>query len=206
MSMKFILGKKINMSQIFEEDGRVIPVTILEAGPCKIIQIKTKEKEGYNALQIGFDQKKRISKPLKGHFKGLGSFRYLREFKVEEEGDLKKYKIGDEINISIFEKGDRVKITGISKGKGFAGVVKRHGFRGSPASHGTKHTLRAPGSIGATDPGRVFKGKKMAGRMGRKNVTIKGLKVVEIDPKKNLLTLSGAIPGARNSLVEIVSI
>lgn len=199
---KFILGKKIEMNQIFEKDGTVVPVTIIEAGPCRIIQVKTEKKEGYNSIQIGFGQKKKIKKPLKGHLKDLGNFRYLKEFRVDDDS-IKNFKIGDEINVNVFQKGDILKISGVSKGKGFAGVVKRHGFHGSDKTHGTKHSERAPGSIGSAGIQRVFKGLKMAGRMGGDRVTIKGLKVIDLDSKKNLLTISGAIPGARNGLLEI---
>ena len=190
--MKFILGKKIGMIQIFE-DEKVIPVTLIEAGPCFVTQII---KDGYEAIQIGF--KKLKPKKVKKSQKKK-PFRYLREFK----GDVSQYKMGDKIDVSIFEKGDKVKISGISKGKGFAGVVKRWGFAGLPASHGTKHEERAPGSTGSRFPQRVIKGKKMPGRMGAKRVTIKNLKVVKIDPEKNLIAVKGAITGSRGTLLEI---
>ncbi|MFN3301551.1 MAG: 50S ribosomal protein L3 [Patescibacteria group bacterium] len=193
--MKLILGKKIEMSQKFKDD-EVIPVTIIRAGPCYVTQIKRKEKDGYEAIQIGFEKKK--TKKVKKTEKGK-EFRYLREFK----DDISKYKVGDEIKVEIFKPGEKVNISGISKGKGFAGVIKRWGFKGMPASHGTKHDARHSGSIGATAPQRVLKGKKMAGRMGGKRVTVKNLTVVEVDPEKNLLVVKGAIPGARGSLVEI---
>ena len=199
--MKFILAKKLNMSQMFDEKGKVIPVTILEAGPVKIIQIKTKEKDGYAAIQIGFGKKKHISKPLQGHFKNAGNFRWIREFRSIIEG----YKIGEVIKADIFETGDQVKIMGKSRGKGFQGVVKRHGFHGKSSSHGVKHAHRQPGSIGATTPQRVIKGKKMAGRTGGGKVTVKKVKVIKIEPEKNLLYLKGAIPGKRGTLIEIVS-
>jgi len=196
-----MLAKKLNMSQIFDEKGKVIPVTILEAGPVKIIQIKTKEKDGYAAIQIGFGKKKNISKPLRGHFKNAGNFRWVREFRSAIEG----YKIGEVIKTDIFETGDQVKIMGKSRGKGFQGVVKRHGFHGKSSSHGVKHAHRQPGSIGATTPQRVIKGKKMAGRTGGGKVTVKKVKVIKIEPEKNLLYLKGAIPGKRGTLIEIVS-
>ena len=179
-NMKFILGKKIGMTQIFNKDGQVIPVTLIEAGPCQVVQVKTKEKDGYQAVQIGFEG-------------------YLREFKA---GDL---KIGHQIDASIFQEGEIVKIAGISKGKGFQGVVKRHGFSGFPASHGTKHGLRAPGSIGSSFPERVWKGKKMAGRMGAERIMVQGLKIVQVDKENNLLAIKGAIPGRKGTLLEIVA-
>jgi len=195
--MKFILGKKLGMSQIFDKQGNQIPVTLVTAGPCKVVQIKTKEKDGYEAIQVGFEEiksKKRIKKPLSHK-----PFKYLREFK----GDISKYKVGDKINVSIFQEGDIVKISGISKGKGFQGVVKRWGFSGLPASHDTKHEARAPGSIGSRFPQRVIKGKKMPGRMGGERVTIKNLKVVKVDSENNLLAIKGAVPGRRGTLLEI---
>ena len=194
-NMKFILGKKIGMTQIFDRDGRIIPVTLIEAGPCQVVQVKTKEKDGYPAVQIGFEKikDKKVKKPQKG--KG---FRYLREF---ANGDL---KIGHQINVSIFQEGEIVKVAGISKGKGFQGVVKRHGFSGFPASHGTKHGLRAPGSIGSAFPERVWKGKKMAGRMGADRVTVQGLKIIQIDKENNLLAIKGALSGRKGTLLEIV--
>lgn len=202
--MKFILGKKIGMSQIFREDGRVVPVTLIEAGPCQIVQVKTKEKDGYRALQIGFDKikEKSIKKPQKGHFKkaGLeGGYRYLREYQGNN------LKVGDKISVDVFKEGEIVKVSGISKGKGFQGVVKRHGFSGFPASHGTKHGLRAAGSIGSAFPERVFKGKKMAGRMGARRRSVLGLEIAKIDKENNLLALKGTAPGRKGTLLEIVA-
>lgn len=199
--MKFILGKKIEMSQRFKEDGTVIPVTLVAAGPCKVTQVKTKEKDGYNAVQIGFGFKKKINKPLAGHLEELENFSYLKEVKVEKPED---YKRGQEIALSIFAPGDKVKVIGSSKGKGFAGVVKRHGFHGHPPTHGHKDAERMPGSIGSGGIQRVFKGLRMAGRMGGERITIKNLEIVEIDKENNVLALKGAIPGARGSLVMIV--
>jgi len=191
--MKFILGKKIEMSQRFQ-DEKVLPVTLIEAGPCFVIQVKAKE----GRVQLGFEKlkEKKVKKPQKGK-----PYRHLREFQT----DVSQYKIGDEIRVEIFKPGEKVNVSGISKGKGFAGVVKRWGFKGMPATHGTKHDLRHPGSIGATAPQRVFKGKKMAGRMGGKRVTVKNLEIIEVNPEKNLLVVGGAVPGARDSLVEIVA-
>lgn len=187
------------MSQVFGKEKKVIPVTVLEAGPVKIVQVKTKDKDGYEAVQIGFGHKKRQTKALAGHLKGLGNFCWITEIR-----GVFDYKIGDEIKADIFKEGDRVMITGKSKGRGFQGVVKRYGFKGAPASHGTKHQLRAPGSIGATDPQRVAKGKKMAGRMGQNQLTLKKVEIIKVDPEKNLLYLKGAVPGRRNSLIKII--
>ena len=203
--MKFILAKKLNMSQIFDEKGKVIPVTILETGPVKIIQIKTKEKDGYAAIQIGFGKKKNISKPLKGHLKNIDNFRWLKEFRVNEDKNIEGYKVGDEIKVDVLNEGDTVNIRGLSRGKGFQGVVKRHGFHGKDATHGVKHAHRQPGSIGATTPQHVIKGKKMAGRTGGENITVKKVKVIKVEPQKNLLYLKGAIPGKRGTLIEISS-
>ena len=196
--MKFILGLKLGMSQIFDEKGSQIPVTLIEAGPCQTTQIKTKEKDGYETIQIGFQKlkEKKVKKPEKQK-----PFRYIREFR--KDIDISKYKVGEKIDVSIFQEGDIVKISGISKGKGFAGVVKRWGFSGRPATHGTKHEERTPGSVGTSFPERVPKGRKMAGRMGYKRVTIKNLKVVKIDPENNLLAVGGAIPGRKGTLLEI---
>ena len=198
--MKFLLGKKIGMSQLFDERGNVIPVTWIEAGPCFITQIKTREKNNYEAIQFGVNKKeKKIKKTEKGK-----EFRWLREIRCSrEQTENKELKIGDKIDTSIFKEGDIIKISGISKAKGFQGVVKRWGFHGAPKTHGTKHALRKGGSIGSTDSARVFKGRKMAGRMGGKRVTIKNLKIVKIDKDKNLIGIKGAIPGRRGTLLEI---
>lgn len=204
--MKFILGLKLGMSQIFDEKGNVVPVTLIEAGPCIVTQIKTKEKDGYWAVQIGFGEAKRLNKPIAGHLKGLGKLRFLREFRNEEPKiDDRELKRGDRIDVSIFKEGDLVKVSGISKGKGFAGAVKRWHFKGRPATRGTKHELRTLGSVGASTPSRVLKGKKMPGRMGGKRVTVKNLKVVKVDPEKNLLAIKGAVPGPKGGLLEICS-
>jgi large subunit ribosomal protein L3 len=204
--MKFILGLKLGMSQIFDEKGNVIPVTLIEAGPCIVTQIKTKEKDGYSAVQIGFGEAKKVSKALAGHLKGLGKLLFLREFRNEKpEIDGRELKRGDKIEVSIFKEGDLVRVSGLSKGKGFAGVVKRWHFAGRPATHGTKHELRAPGSIGTSFPERVPKGRKMAGRKGYVRVTIRNLKVVKVDPENHILAIKGAIPGPKGGLVEIRS-
>jgi len=202
--MKFILGKKIRMSQIFDENDKVIPVTLIDAGPCYVTQVKTEEKDGYSSVQIGFEEKKdkHTNKAQQGHFKksGIGNnLRYLKEFKAEG------LKIGDKIDVSIFNPGEIVRVSGISKGKGFQGVVKRHGFSGAKATHGTKHNERAPGSIGSAWPQRVFKGKRMAGRMGSDRITVEGLEIVGIDKEENLLVIRGALPGRKGTLLEIIT-
>lgn len=191
------------MSQVWDNQGNVKPVTVIEAGPVFVVQVRTKGKDGYDAVQIGFGGKNKLNKPLEGHLKNLGKFRYLREFRPKE---LSSLKVGDKIDASIFNEGDLVKVTGFSKGKGFQGVVKRHGFRGAPATHGTKHALRQPGSIGATWPQRVIKGRRMAGRMGFETVTVRNLRVVKIDAENNLIALGGAVPGRRGTLLKIISI
>jgi len=202
--MKFILGLKLGMSQILDEKGNVFPVTLIEAGPCQVSQIKTKEKDGYQAIQVGFiPKRKRIKKTEKGK-----EFKYVREFRIVKE-DKSSFppssaKADSVIDASIFKEGDVVKVSGISKGKGFAGAVKRWGFKGRlSASHGTKHELRTLGSVGSSIPERVVKGKKMPGRMGFERVTIKNLKVVKIDKENNILAVKGAVPGRRGTLLEI---
>lgn len=201
--MKFILGKKLEMTQKFLDDGTVVPVTAVLAGPCAITQVKTVAKDGYDAAQIGFGIKKKMNKPQAGHLKDLDNFRYLREVRIDELKGKEDLKRGDVIAVDSFQVGDLVKVSGNSKGKGFQGVVRRHGFSGSPATHGHKDQLRMPGSIGSTGPQRVFKGMRMAGRMGDERITVKNLKVIEIDKNKNIIFIKGAIPGARNGLVEI---
>ncbi|NIP32770.1 50S ribosomal protein L3 [Candidatus Saccharibacteria bacterium] len=200
--MKFIIGTKIEMGQVWNEAGERVPVTWIKADPCKVTQVKTDEKDGYSAVQIGCGEKKRLIKPLAGHLKDLPKFRYLKEFRVS---DPENFERGKEIKVTIFEPGDKVAVAGTSKGRGFAGVVKRHGFHGSPASHGHKDQLRMPGSIGATDPAHVFKGTKMGGQMGAERVMVKNLEIVQVDEKENRLAIKGAVPGARNSLVEIIA-
>lgn len=196
-----IIGKKIGMSQIFDDSGKVESVTVIEAGPCTVTQIKTSDKEGYNAIQMGFDTAKKISKAEQGHLKELGKFKNLREFRIDNTTDV---KVGDKVDVSQFKAGDVVKVSGISKGKGFAGVVKRHGFHGGPKTHGQTDRHRAPGAIGATTtPGRVLKGMRMAGHMGNEQVTVSGLKVLKTDPERNLLMVGGAVPGNKNGLLLI---
>ena len=191
------------MSQIFTDDGRVVPVTVVQSGDLTVTQVKTEEKDKYVAVQVGFGSKsaKNINKPQREALKDLGNFAVLKEFRLKEN----TYQTGDKIELSAFEVGDKVQVSGISKGKGFQGVVKRWNFAGGPKSHGQKHSLRAPGSIGSTGPQRVFKGKKMAGRMGSDRITVKNLEVVGVDEEKNLLLIKGGLPGRPGTLLEIVS-
>ncbi|MEA2112735.1 MAG: 50S ribosomal protein L3 [Patescibacteria group bacterium] len=203
--VKFILGTKEKMTQTFDKEGLVNAVTVVQAGPVVVTQVKNQEKDNYSAVQVSFGEKKEknINKPLKGHFKDLGNFRYSKEFRLEN--GITDYKVGVKIDLGIFEVGDEVTVSSISKGKGFQGVVKRHGFHGGRRSHGQKHSEREPGSIGATGPQRVFKGTKMGGRMGSDRVTVKGLKIVQIDKENNQLLIKGAIAGRKGALVEVVS-
>lgn len=202
--MSGLIGKKIGMTSLFDENGRNIPCTVIQAGPCKVLQVKTVDSDGYKAVQLGFEDKsdKNVSKALQGHFKKAGSNAKTKvvEFNRDFSGEL---SIGDEVNVNVFNEGDYVHITGTSKGKGFQGVVKRHGFAGvGQATHGQHNRLRAPGSIGAgSDPSRVFKGMRMAGRMGGEKVTVQNLRVVKVDEEKNLIIVKGAVPGAKNSYV-----
>jgi large subunit ribosomal protein L3 len=202
--MKFILGKKLDMTQVYGEKGTVIPVTVIEVLPNVITQVKTKDKDGYEAVQVGTGTKKKITKPLKGHFKDYGSFSHVREFRSLTMND-QELKVGDALDLAAFAPGDRVKVTGISKGKGFAGGMKRHGFSGMPMGHGHKHVARHIGSIGQRFPQHTLKGKKMAGRMGSDKTTVWGLKVVHIDKENGLMALSGSIPGNKGGLVAIIS-
>jgi len=196
-----LIGRKIGMTRVFTEGGTVESVTAIEAGPCIVTQVKSVGKEGYNAVQLGFGEAKRLNSPERGHLGKLGLFKHLREFKVEDTSDI---ELGHRIDVSLFQPGDLVDVVGVSKGRGFAGTVKRHHFAGGPKTHGQSDRHRAPGSIGAgTDPGRVLKGQKMAGHMGAQRVTVKHIKVVQADPDRNLLLVEGAVPGARNGLLEI---
>lgn len=201
--MKFILGKKQHSTQYFAEDGKVFPATLISAGPVVVTQVKDEKRDGYSAFQVGYgnQKKERLSKAVLGHLKKLGPFQYLKEFRFRD--NMEEKKVGDTIDVSVFEKGDVVQISGISKGKGFQGVVKRHGFHGGPRSHGQKHSEREAGSIGATGPQRVFKGKRMPGRMGGDRITVKNLTVLEVDKDNNQLLISGAVPGHRGTLLEI---
>jgi large subunit ribosomal protein L3 len=201
-----LLGKKLGMTSIFDETGEQIPCTVVEAGPCTVVQVKTKENDGYDALQIGYDEVpgKKVTRPLQGHFKKVNvkTTRRLEEIRIEDDGSDKK--VGDTIDVSIFEVGDSVSVTGLTKGKGFQGAVKRHGFAGGVRTHGQSDRLRAPGSVGSSSyPSRVFKGMKMAGRMGGKKLTVRNLKIVKIIPESNLVLIKGAVPGSINGLVRI---
>ncbi len=203
---KGILGRKLGMTQVFDEKGRMLPVTVVQAGPCVVVQKKTAVRDGYDAIQLGFGEVKerRLTKPVLGHFKkaGVRPLRLLREFRVDNPDD---YQVGQEIKVDIFAPGERVDVTGTSKGHGFAGVIKRHGFRRGPMSHGSKYHRRV-GSLGAsTLPARVFKGRKMPGRMGGDRVTVQGLELVRVDPERNLLLIKGSVPGVRGSYVIIRS-
>lgn len=197
--MKFILGKKLEMSQLFDANGKVIPVTLIEAGPCYVLQKKSKEKEGYSALQLGFvkiEKKSKITKSMKGK-----EYKYIKEFSIIND-QLSK-KVGDEVNISEFKEGDKVNVSATSKGKGFQGGVKKHGFSGRNETHGMKHERRTIGSVGQRFPQHVIKGRKMPGRMGFERVTVKNLKIAKIDAENNVLALMGAVPGHRGTILEI---
>lgn len=209
-----ILGKKLGMTQVFDEKGAVIPVTVIQAGPCRVTQVRTKEKDGYEAVQIGFEESSRLKKPQIGHQKDMvrtvenGKYpkqfglKFLREVRT---ATVAEHTVGDTISAdTIFQNGDTVDVTGTSKGKGFAGVMKRHNFHGGPRTHGQSDRSRAPGSIGSgTTPGRVVKGLRMAGHMGQERVTTQNLKVVRVDAEKNLILIKGAVPGANGGLVTI---
>ena len=205
--MAGLIGRKLGMTQIYTDAEELIPVTVVEAGPCPVVQIKTEENDGYSALQLAFDPvpARKVNKPGIGHFArgGVAPHRVLKEFRGEEG----EYEVGQVLDVSQFEVGDRVKVTGRSKGKGFAGVVKRHNFRGKNTTHGTPDRVRHGGSIGqGTTPGKVWKGKKMAGRMGNVRVTTRGLSVVRVDAERNLLFLKGAVPGGVNGYLTIQKI
>jgi large subunit ribosomal protein L3 len=201
-----LICKKIGMTQIFDKNGRIVPVTLVQAGPCHVVQRKTIETDGYSAIQLGFVEipDKKVKKPLLGHFKKQNSknYRYLKEFRLNEKQD---FAPGDILDVDLFKQNEIVKVTGISKGKGFAGVVKRHHFAGFEQSHGVHESFRGPGSIGqCAQPSRVFKGVRMAGHMGNEQVTIKNLRIVKIDKESNLIMVKGAIPGHKNSIVYII--
>jgi large subunit ribosomal protein L3 len=208
--MKYILGVKEGMTQIFDEKGRAIAGTIISAGPLVITQLKSSDRDSYEAVQVGSGKRKEknVSKAVKGHIKKAGlpegaAFRFIKEFRLSKQDG--EFKVGDKIDLASFAEGDQVWVTGITKSKGFQGVVKRHGFKGGRRSHGQKHSEREPGSIGATAPQRVLKGTRMGGRMGGDRVTVKNLKVVKIDQENGKMFISGAIPGRRGTLVEIIS-
>jgi len=200
-----IIGKKIGMTQLFQESGETVAVTAIQAGPSVVTQIKSRDRDGYDAIQVGFIENKmkqsQLSSPEMGHLRGLENVRYLREFRTD---DINSVKRGDKVDIGFLKQGDLVNITGFSKGKGFAGVVKRHHFAGGPKTHGQSDRHRAPGSIGATTfPGRVLKGKRMAGHMGNRRITARNLEVIQADPERNLLLVKGAVPGANGGLLVI---
>lgn len=199
---KGIIGKKLGMTQVFDETGKIIPVTVIEAGPCKVVQVKTTEVDGYNSVQLGFKELKKnhITKPIKGHFDkaGLGVLKHLKEFRLDNASEM---KAGDVVLANVFEVGEKVNVQGTSKGKGFAGGIKRHNFKRGRMSHGSKFHRR-PGSLGASaTPSRVIKGRRMPGHMGHVTVTVKNLEVVRVDNDKNVILVKGSIPGPKNSLV-----
>lgn len=201
-NMPFIIGRKIEMTQVFQEDGRVVPVTLVKAEPNIVTQVRQYQPQGFVGVQLGTDvTKKVLPKAETGHLKDLSACRTLREFRIETT-ELER---GQTVDVSVFEPGMKVDVIGISKGRGFQGVVKRHGFHGSPASHGHKDQLRMPGSIGSQEQAPVAKGKRMAGHMGDSRVTVKNLEIVAVDPKQNTIAVKGALPGARGSLISIVS-
>ncbi|HHW44560.1 MAG TPA: 50S ribosomal protein L3 [Desulfotomaculum sp.] len=198
---KGILGRKVGMTQIFNNEGQAVPVTVIEAGPCLVVQTRTPERDGYSAVQLGFGEKRErlVNKPLKGHFAkaGVRPLRFLRELRVEDAG---QYQVGQEIKADVFTAGERVDVVGTSKGRGFAGGIKRHGFHRGPMAHGSKYHRR-PGSLGAKGPARVFKGRKLPGHYGVERVTVQNLEVVKVDPERNLLAVKGAVPGPRGGLL-----
>lgn len=198
---KGMIGKKLGMTQTFREDGKAEAVTAIETGPCTVVQVKTVDKDGYNAAQLGFGEAKRSKSSRRGRAKESAPFKLLREFSVD---DIETIKVGQKVDVSLFKAGDLVDVTGVSKGKGFAGTVKRHHFAGGPKTHGQSDRHRAPGSIGSTTtPGRVYKGLRMAGHMGCSRVTVSNLEVLEADSARNLLLVKGAVPGARNGMLLI---
>ena len=199
--LKEFMGKKIGMTQVFNELGGLEPVTIIEAGPCSVVQIKTEEKDGYEAVQIGYGRLKNRNKPMSGHLAGIENGKHLQEVDVD---DITAYEVGQEILVDTFQVGEKVTVTGRSKGRGFSGVIKRHNFARQKKTHGTGHTERSPGSIGqASDPSRVFPGMKMAGRYGNSNVSVENLKIIKIDKDNNYIMVKGAVPGARNGVIMV---
>ena len=216
--MKFILGKKLGMSQVYTENGEIVPVTVIEAEPNTVIQIKTKDKNKYEAVQVGYGtrKEKNVAKQQRGHFKDLGNFAVLKEFRFDKKGrtsrgedqeaiDSANLTVGQKIDVSIFAPGDAVKVSGMTKGRGFQGVVKRHGFHGGWASHGHHAVLRHAGSIGQRFPQHTLKGMRMAGRMGNDKLTVRGLEVVNVDIENNIIAIKGAVPGNKGGLVMIQS-
>lgn len=202
---KGLLGKKLGMLQVFSAEGKAVPITVVKAGPCFVVQKKVLERDGYSALQLGFEEvkEKKLTKPRQGHFRKakLPAFRYLREFRLKE-GEAKDYEVGQKLTVELFQPGEKVDVTGISKGKGFTGAVKRYGFQRGPMAHGSKYHRR-PGALAAKGPARVFKGRKLPGRAGGVRVTVSNLKVVRSEPERNLLFIKGAVPGPRQGLLLI---
>jgi len=202
--IKAIVGRKLQMSQIFAEDGTAVPITLIQAGPCTVTQVKTPERDGYSALQIGFGSRKpkNVNKPMKGHLDkvGKGYFEVLREIRMENASD---HEVGEDLAADVFEIGERIDVIGTTKGKGYAGTIKRWGFQRGPSGHGSKN-IREPGSTGnATFPGRVIKGKKMPGQKGNKRITVMNLRIIDVRPEENLLIVKGAVPGSQNGIVLI---
>jgi large subunit ribosomal protein L3 len=201
MPLEGLLGKKLGMTQVFDSNGVIHAVTVIEAGPVTVTQVKSPEKDGYGAVQVGYGERKKLNKPERGHLNKLGNFRLLQEFRIQGDGE---YAVGDKVGLELFEEGDLVDVTGVSRGRGFAGGVRRYGFHGGPKTHGQSDRHRAPGSIGSgTTPGRVLKGQKMAGHMGAVQVTSKNLVVIGKDEGRGLLLVAGAVPGASNSTVRV---
>ncbi len=194
-----MLGKKVGMAQVFAENGEIVPVTVLEVGPCFVTQIKTAEKDGYSALQLGFEEGKHLSKPARGHLKNLPPLKHLAEVRT---GNIAQYELGQKLSVGMFSTGTLVDVAGVSKGKGHAGVVKRYHFKGGPVTHGQSDRLRRPGASGATTtPGRVLKGMRMAGQLGNKHATVLNIEVIQVDTERNLLLVKGTVPGAKGALV-----
>ena len=201
--MKYLLGEKLGMTQTYDEQGKVVPVTVIKAMPVIITQIRTIEKDGYSAVQVGTGERNKINKPLAGHLKEAGKFKKIKEFRNGAEVDS---VVGNKFDVSVFSIGDKVKISGLTKGRGFQGAVKRYGFHGMPASHGHHHVLRHVGSIGQRFPQHTLKGMRMAGRMGGERVSVRGLKVISVDQANNLLAVRGAVPGRKGTWLEIIAL
>ena len=196
-----LLGRKLGMMQVFDKQGRMRGATVIEAGPCLVTQARTKDRDGYEAVQLGFGAAKRTNKPMRGHLKRQGNLRHLREFRTD---DLGQHPVGERLGAELFQPGDRIDVTGTSKGRGFAGVVKRYGFAGGPKTHGQSDRHRSPGSIGAGNaPGRTFKGMRMGGHMGDAQVTVRNLEVIESNPARGIIIVAGAVPGAKNGLLKM---
>ncbi len=201
MPLEGVLGRKVGMTQVFDNEGRIHAVTVVEAGPVVVVQVKSPERDGYAAVQVGYGTARRVNRPMRGHLKKLGDFRLLREFRVVGDGE---YNVGDKVGLELFTEGDLVDVTGVSRGRGFAGGVRRWNFRGGPKTHGQSDRHRAPGSIGSgTTPGRVYKGQHMAGHVGAVQVTAKNLRIIAKDEARGLLLIEGAVPGATNGTVRV---